>query len=51
MPVGERLRRAEAARKGYFTSLALRSAQTRRKKKEKRDGKQKPGHHVGPLPK
>ncbi len=31
LPLGERRRRAEHARKAYFTRLALRSAQARRK--------------------
>lgn len=31
MPPAERARRAESARKAYFTTLALKSAQTRRK--------------------
>jgi hypothetical protein len=31
LPEPERLRRAEAARKAYFTKLALKSAQARRK--------------------
>ncbi len=33
---GERTRRAEMARKAYFTRLALKSAQVRRRKKERR---------------
>lgn len=33
LPEAERLRRAECARKAYYTRLALKSAQARRKKK------------------
>jgi hypothetical protein len=33
LPDSERLRRAESARKAYFTRLALKSAQARRRKK------------------
>jgi hypothetical protein len=33
LPEGERRRRAEAARKAYFTKLALQSARARRKRK------------------
>lgn len=33
LPVAERQRRAECARKAYFTALALASAKARRKKK------------------
>ena len=32
LPEGERLRRAESARKAYFARLALKSAQTRARK-------------------
>jgi hypothetical protein len=35
LPVEERLRRAEMARKAHFTRLALRSAQARRTRRER----------------
>jgi hypothetical protein len=35
LPVEERLRRAEMARKAHFTRLALKSAQVRRKRGER----------------
>ncbi|MGH3423031.1 MAG: hypothetical protein ACRDQU_06725 [Pseudonocardiaceae bacterium] len=37
LPPAERERRAQHARKAYFTRLALRSAQSRRKAKQSRD--------------
>jgi hypothetical protein len=38
LPVEERLRRAEMARKAHFTRLALKSAQVRRKRRERSPG-------------
>lgn len=37
LPEDERLRRAEMARKAHFARLALKSAQVRRRKRERRD--------------
>ncbi len=37
LPQAERVRRAENARKAYFTNLALKSAQSRRKAREARE--------------
>jgi len=36
LPEAERLRRAECARKAYFTTLALKSAQARRVRRQSR---------------
>lgn len=38
LPLEERLRRAEMARKAHFTRLALRSAQAGRKRRERKTG-------------
>lgn len=37
LPDAERLRRAEMARKAHFAKLALKSAQARRRKRERRE--------------
>ena len=37
MPVEERLRRAEAARKAHYARLALKSAQARAKKRQRKE--------------
>jgi hypothetical protein len=37
LPEAERLRRADMARKAHFARLALKSAQVRRKKRERRE--------------
>jgi len=38
LPEGERLRRAEAARRAHYTKLALRSVQVRRSRGQRRNG-------------
>jgi hypothetical protein len=43
LPVDERLRRAEMARKAHFTRLALRSAQVRRQRRERSGKPRRPG--------
>ena len=43
LPVEERLRRAEMARKAYFTRLALKSAQVRRQRCERSGKPRRPG--------
>lgn len=39
LPEAERLRRADLARKAFFTRLALKSAQVRRRRKADSDGR------------
>jgi hypothetical protein len=43
LPVEERLRRAEMARKAHFTRLALKSAQVRRQRRERSGKPRRPG--------
>jgi hypothetical protein len=43
LPVEERLRRAEMARKAHFTRLALKSAQVRRQRRQRSGKPLRPG--------